>query len=556
MNITGLSIRGNYNLLKYDNDKFSIYNYYYNYKLPLLYGLIFGSISSYITSYVPIFYTEIVKILLNNEEKRDEINSYILSYILYKIGSNFFAGLRGYVFTKYINIICIQVKKDILDKLINTDLRYYLDNVNTEITELLISDSKKIADLYTLYMNVVVRNIIHIIVISYILILKSPYLYFVCMFLSSLQYIIQTIYIDKYYHKSVSNTNEIEINERKIISDYINKIITYRSLGLEDKIRNNIHILYNKYEIIKSKEAMFYGLMHLISGSINSTLQCILIFIGLLSNIDNKSLYEFTLYIDTITGIMKEFTHVRNDFVKNKLPLKKINNLFNTIEDDKIVWGDYKHNNIQKFEPYIHIKNVTFYYNDNNLLFNNINLDLYGNKIIGIKGDSGIGKSTLFKLLLGLYKPKSGDILIDNISILNYDKYYYYNSIVSYVGQEPNLLEGSILDNILINKNYDRYLYNILKDLISDIDIDNNNLSGGQKQRVAICRAIMKKPKILLLDEPTSALDINNEQKFMLILKKIIENYNITIIMISHKLHTLDNCDEIINFHDLIENKI
>lgn len=552
MNITGLSIRGNYNLLKGNNDKFSIYNYYYNYKLPLLYGLIFGSISSYITSYTPLFYTEIVKKLLNDEQKNNEIISYIMSYILYKISSNLFAGLRGYVFTKYINIICIQIKKDILDKLINTDLQYYLDNINSEITELLISDSKKIADLYTLYMNIVVRNIIHIIVISNILILKSPYLYFVCIFLSSLQYVIQTIYIDKYYDKSISNTNEIEINERKIISDYINKIITYRSLGLEEKIKKKIYLLYDKYEIIKSKEAMFYGLTHLISGSINSTLQCILIFIGISNNINNKSLYEFTLYIDTITNIIKEFTSVRNDFVKNKLPLKKINNLFNTIEDDKMVWGNYKNNDIVKKTPSINIKNVTFYYNDNNLLFNNINLNISGNKLIGIKGNSGIGKSTLFKLLLGLYKPKSGEILIDNIPILDYDKHYYYNNVISYVGQEPNLLEGSVMDNILINKNYDRYLYCIIKDLISDIIIDDINLSGGQKQRVAICRAIMKKPRFLLLDEPTSALDLNNEKKLMIILKKIIENYNITIIMISHKTYTIDNCDEIINFHDLI----
>ena len=552
MNITGLSIRGNYNLLKANNDKFSIYNYYYNYKLPLLYGLIFGSISSCITSYTPLFYTEIVKKLLNDEQKNNEIISYIMSYILYKISSNLFAGLRGYVFTKYINIISIQVKKDILNKLINTDLKYYLDNVNTEIIELLITDSKKIADLYTLYMNITVRNIIHILVISYILILKSPYLYFICIFLSSLQYVIQTIYIGKYYDKSISNTNEIEINERKIISDYINKILTYRSLGLEEKIKKKIYLLYDKYNIIKSKEALIYGLAHLISGSINSTLQCILIFIGISNNINNKSLYEFTLYIDTITNIIKEFTSVRNDFVKNKLPLKKINNLFNIIEDDKMVWGNYKNNDIVKKTPSINIKNVSFYYNDNKLLFNNINLNISGNKIIGIKGNSGIGKSTLFKLLLGLYKPKSGEILIDNIPILDYDKHYYYNNVISYVGQEPNLLEGSVMDNILINKNYDRYLYSIIKDLISDIIIDDINLSGGQKQRVAICRAIMKKPRFLLLDEPTSALDLNNEKKLMIILKKIIENYNITIIMISHKTYTIDNCEEIINFHDLI----
>ena len=88
--------------------------------------------------------------------------------------------------------------------------------------------------------------------------------------------------------------------------------------------------------------------------------------------------------------------------------------------------------------------------------------------------------------------------------------------------------------------------------LIENINLNNTNLSGGQKQRIAIARAIMRKPKILLLDEPTSALDKDNEDKFMEIIKKIIEIYKITIVIISHKTNTLNKCDNIIDFEKII----
>ena len=86
----------------------------------------------------------------------------------------------------------------------------------------------------------------------------------------------------------------------------------------------------------------------------------------------------------------------------------------------------------------------------------------------------------------------------------------------------------------------------MLKNLIDDVPMDTK-MSGGQRQRVAICRAFMRKPKILLLDEPTSALDIENEKIVLDMIQKLHKLYGITIIIVSHKKTTLDICDKIIN---------
>ena len=174
------------NITKHEEKLFDIYSYYKTYKLPIIYGLIYGGISSYFASYVPLIHTEMVNILLGNEINNNELYKYMSSFIFYKISTNMFAGLRGYMFTKYINLISILIKKDVLNKLINNDMEYFINNDNSETIELIVNDAKKMADLYTLFMNMTLRNVIHFLVISYILINKSLKLYIVCCIISSL----------------------------------------------------------------------------------------------------------------------------------------------------------------------------------------------------------------------------------------------------------------------------------------------------------------------------------------------------------------------------------
>jgi ABC-type bacteriocin/lantibiotic exporter with double-glycine peptidase domain len=176
----------------------------------------------------------------------------------------------------------------------------------------------------------------------------------------------------------------------------------------------------------------------------------------------------------------------------------------------------------------------------------NINLTFNSRNIVGICGQSGRGKSTILKILLGLYKPIAGSVSFDGVNLHDIDKDYFYSKLVSYVGQEPVLFSGTTRDNIVSNmESYDEELLNSFEHIIQDIP-EHTKMSGGQRQRIAICRAFMRKPKILLLDEPTSALDDANEKIILDMIKKIHKFMNITIIIVSHKKSTLDICDSII----------
>ena len=206
-------------------------------------------------------------------------------------------------------------------------------------------------------------------------------------------------------------------------------------------------------------------------------------------------------------------------------------------------------------------KNIFFFYDEKEIILENLNFDYNKNKFIGIFGDSGGGKTTFINLLLGLLRPKKGEILINDIKseeVLN-----EFQKNVSYVPQDIYLIDSDIKENVALTdgaelsyKNLEEIKIALNKaEFVSNKDLITNeilnrkvgqkgiNLSGGQLQRVGIARAFYRKSQILILDEATRSLDQTTEEE---IIKNLVKKKNdITIIMISHNKNNFKYCDEI-----------
>ena len=301
---------------------------------------------------------------------------------------------------------------------------------------------------------------------------------------------------------------------------------------------------------MKTKDAICYGLNLFIIQSLNEIILIFIILFGNYFNYSNDIILLFILYKSSFTDIMRAFNHISKNLVKNNQSIINVNNFISNNDNSIFITNCYipKDN----FNPDIQIKNLTFSYDNKTNVISNLNIKIQKNKITGFKGKSGNGKSTLFKLLLGFYNNQitQGEILFDDININIIEKTYFYEKIISFVGQEPVLFEGSIKDNLytINNNNKNDKSLSLINDFYDNNDKNNDNnikLSGGQKQRISICRAILRKPKILLLDEPTSALDNDNVNKFINLIKSL--SHKMTILIISHDDKILDICDTIIN---------
>ncbi|WP_339317025.1 ABC transporter ATP-binding protein [Paenibacillus sp. FSL R10-2734] len=189
---------------------------------------------------------------------------------------------------------------------------------------------------------------------------------------------------------------------------------------------------------------------------------------------------------------------------------------------------------------------------------NKISLELHKGAQMAVVGPSGGGKSTLFKVLLGLYEPDEGEVFINNekISDMSLAK---LRSHFAYVPQESGLYTGSIRDNIrngnpdadeqeileaLRQANAYDFVMELPEGLDTDIGEEGSRLSGGQRQRLSIARAILRNSPILLLDEATAALDNESEKLVQQAIRKLMGDK--TTLVIAHRLSTIQNADVIL----------
>jgi len=214
-----------------------------------------------------------------------------------------------------------------------------------------------------------------------------------------------------------------------------------------------------------------------------------------------------------------------------------------------------------KLNQSILLSGVYYLYPDmQNYVLENITINFKVNSLTAIVGPSGSGKSTLIDLLPRLRLPTKGLIYIDN---KNYTKYKLKSirKMISYVPQEPQMFNGTVRSHILYGKadasndevvmaanlaGAEEFISKLPQGFDTNLGEDAVKLSGGQKQRLDLARALVRKAPILILDEPTSNLDAESEAIFSKVISRIRDNTNTTIIIVSHRLESISDADNII----------
>lgn len=213
----------------------------------------------------------------------------------------------------------------------------------------------------------------------------------------------------------------------------------------------------------------------------------------------------------------------------------------------------------------ITIRDLKKYYDEGaTKALNGINLNIKRGEFVSIIGPSGSGKSTLLNMIGALDNPDSGSIIVDGIDLTdkkaNLSK--FRSQKIGFIFQLHNLIPNlSVLENVQIpllgkhlrvNRKLKEYAIELLKSVGLEDKIRQNptKMSGGQRQRVAIARALVNNPSIIIADEPTGALDTKTSQKIIDLLKKLHQERNVTLIIVTHDPAVANQADRIITVRD------
>ena len=273
----------------------------------------------------------------------------------------------------------------------------------------------------------------------------------------------------------------------------------------------------------------------------------------------NVTYIDLTTYFLYINFLIKPISRLTNSMEQIQQGFSGIEKFYNIMDEEIKIKNDYgiiKNN----FEGDIEFKDVCFSYSHKKEkdVLTNFNLHIETGEKIALVGETGVGKTTISKLIPRFYDVDEGEILVDGINVKDYNLDNLRNAI-GHVEQDVFVFYGTIKENILFGKpqaTMDEIISAAKKAQIHDFIMTlpkgydtltgerGVKLSGGQKQRIAIARLFLKNPKILILDEATSSLDNITEKQIQQSFDELSQGK--TTIIIAHRLSTIKNADEII----------
>lgn len=364
--------------------------------------------------------------------------------------------------------------------------------------------------------------------------------------------IISNIILKKLYKLKESILLNQEFLNKHLVRGFMELVVfrTNKKFDTEIKItKNEIKNIVDSKTRIKLVHELFFTIFELI---VNILKIIVLGYAVLKSDLSVGAIVTIISLLSKAYEPIAIFNVEYVDYKLNKLTVNKFINLLD-IKDDVTINNGKK---IKKVNGNIEFKNISFSYNDNKTVIENLNFNIDSNTSIALVGESGSGKSTIIKLIMGLIKYNSGHILIDGKELSEINLNSFYDN-VTYISQETPIFDGTLRENLIFDKMIkeneilkalklvclDEFYKKLENGLDTELGEKGIRMSGGERQRVALARLFFDDSKIIILDEATSAMDNITEK---IVIKNILQILNNkTIIIIAHRLEMIKDVDNI-----------
>ena len=383
-------------------------------------------------------------------------------------------------------------------------------------------------------------------VIAAIILLPIPIIFFISMFF---QKNLSPKYLD--VRESVGKLNSSIFNNLLGIS-------TIKSFASEDRESHRLKDLSHNY-LDKNKRAikLSSAFVPVVRMGVLSGFLVTMVMGSLMALNKEITPGEFAMLLFLTQRFLWPFTSLGEIVDLFERSMASTKRILDTL-DVRAIIKDGTNKDFTSFDESLDFKSIQFYYDKNNIVFDNISFTVERKKITAIVGPTGIGKTSLVKLLLRFYDPQKGEIRIGNENIKDLELRSLRTNI-GLVGQDTFLFDGTIQENIIypdenvdfekmkkvseLSQSYE-FIQDFEKGFETLIGERGVKLSGGQKQRLAIARALYKDPSILVFDEATSSIDNHTESLIQKSMKDICKDR--TALIIAHRLSTIRYADNII----------
>lgn len=502
-----------------------------------------------------------IYILLNVKDKKQFILILGLISLGIVILSAIFKIITQYYLNRFSNLQRHYFSSRLLKIYLQQDYSFFIQRNSSELTKKILADVDQLVWGIIQPLLTIVSYTLVIVAMVALIIVYDPIMAFtiaiVLFAFYSLMYILIRKFMEKISHEFSKANQERYQSCQEVFG------------GIKDVTINNVQDYYfqrfNENSRIYARHLASQNLMGQIPLHVIETIGygC-LILLAIFLMLENSHISDILPVIGLYGVAAYRMLPAAQNIFRSVNSIKFSSNILNNIIDEFnlgfIEKNITNNNNKLMFKNKISLIDVDFAYKgeSNKKVLNKFNLELEKNSSLGIVGKSGSGKSTLMDIMLGLLKPTSGSIWIDDIELNDYNMQDWQN-IVSYVPQFIYLADTTIAENIAFGINPSEIDYELViqvakwaqihdfittelpKGYETKIGERGGLLSGGQRQRIGIARALYRQPEVLFMDEATSALDIETEKAVNDSIEKL--NGKITMVIIAHRESLISKCD-------------